>query len=131
LYTPRATASESSAPVLAHWQDAARRDVGVLEQLEGDEAVVRRGLGIVEDGAELLQMAGAQQVRDVVEGVGGQRRDRLRRHLQHRMAVEAGLRDMIAGELAVLRGVVGDLDQVAIGEFGHAQAPGCSGLLLL
>jgi hypothetical protein len=34
-----------------------RGDVGVLEELESNESIVVRGLGILEDAGELLQMA--------------------------------------------------------------------------
>ena len=40
---------DRGAGVLAHRQHAAGRDVGVLQQVEGDEAVVGRRLGVVED----------------------------------------------------------------------------------
>ena len=53
------------AGVLAHGQHAAGRDVGVLQQVVGDEAVVRRRLRIVEDRRELREMARPQQVVDV------------------------------------------------------------------
>ncbi len=60
---------DGGAGVLAHREDAAGRDVGVLQQVEGHEAVVGRGLGVVEDVGELRQVAGAEQVRDVVHGL--------------------------------------------------------------
>ena len=59
---------DRGAGVLTAGQHAARRDVRVHQQLERDEAVVGRGLGVVEDLAQLREVAGAQQVRDVVEG---------------------------------------------------------------
>ena len=58
---------DRGAGVLAHGQHAAGGDVGVLEEIEGDELVVVGGLGVVEDGAELLEMARPQQVVDVDE----------------------------------------------------------------
>ncbi len=45
---------DRGAGVLAHRQHLAGGDVGVLQQIEGDEPVVVRGLGIVEDVAQLL-----------------------------------------------------------------------------
>ena len=56
---------DRGAGVLAARQHPSGRDVGVLEQLEGDEVVVGGGLGVVEDVAELLEVPGAQQVRDI------------------------------------------------------------------
>ena len=56
---------DRGAGVLARGQHAARRDARVLQQLERDEAVVRRRLGVVEDRAQLGEVAGPQQVGDV------------------------------------------------------------------
>ena len=53
---------QRGAGVLAGGEHAARRDARVLEQLEGDEPVVRRRLGIVEDGAQLGQVTGPEEV---------------------------------------------------------------------
>ena len=44
---------QGGAGVLAHRQDAAGGDAGVLQQIERDEAVVRGCLRVVQDGAEL------------------------------------------------------------------------------
>ncbi len=44
---------DGGAGVLARRQHPAGRDVGVLQHLQGDEAVVVRRLGIVDDGAQL------------------------------------------------------------------------------
>ena len=54
---------DRGAGVLAHRQDLAGRDIGVLQQIEGDEFVVRRRLRIIEDRAQLSEVARAQQVR--------------------------------------------------------------------
>ncbi len=64
------------AGVLAHRQHPAGGDVGVLEQVEGDELVVVRGLGVVEDAAQLLQMAGPQQVLAIGHGLRREQRQR-------------------------------------------------------
>ena len=45
---------------------------GVLQQVEGDEAVVVAGLGVVEDLAQLGQVGRAQVVGDVVHRLGGE-----------------------------------------------------------
>jgi hypothetical protein len=49
---------DRGAGVLAHRQDAAGRDVGVLQQVERDELVVVARLGVVEDLAQLGEVAG-------------------------------------------------------------------------
>ena len=64
-------------------------DVGVLQQVHGDEAVVVRGLWVVEDPGQLFQVPGPQQVRDVLEGLGRQKRQRFGGDLQHRLALDA------------------------------------------
>ena len=56
---------DRGAGVLARREDAARRDARVLQQLQRDEAIVRRRFGIVEDRRQLREVAGTQQVRDV------------------------------------------------------------------
>ncbi len=65
------------ARVLAHRQNAAGGDVGVLQQIVGDELVVRGRLGIVEDLGELGEMARPQQMVGVDRGGFSQRADRL------------------------------------------------------
>ena len=56
---------DGGAGVLAHRQHAARGDVGVLQEVVGDELVVAGRLGVVEDFCELGEMAGPQEVVDV------------------------------------------------------------------
>jgi hypothetical protein len=63
---------DGGARVLAHGQHAAGGDAGVLQQVEGDEAVVGRRLRVVEDGPELAQVPGSQVVGDLVHGQGGE-----------------------------------------------------------
>ena len=77
---------DRGAGVLAHRQHPAGGDVGVLEEIEGDELVVVAGLRIVEDIAQLLQMPRAQVMVDVAERRLGQRPQRLARHHQHVLA---------------------------------------------
>ncbi len=75
-------ADDRSAGVLTHREDAAGGDVGVLEEVEGDELVVVAGLFVVEDVAQLLQVRGAQVVRDVVHCGLGEQGQRFGRDLQ-------------------------------------------------
>ena len=58
---------DRGAGVLAHRQHAAGGDVGVLQEVEGDELVVVAGFLVVEDRAQLLQMPRAQVMVDVAE----------------------------------------------------------------
>ncbi len=74
-------------------QHHAGRDVGVLQHVERDEAVVRRRLGVVEDVAQLRQVAGAEQVRDVADRLGGEPRQRRARRREHALAAERVGRD--------------------------------------
>ena len=57
------------AGVLAHRQHATRSHVGVLEQIKGDKAIVRTGLGIVEDASELFEVCGPQQVGNIFDAL--------------------------------------------------------------
>ena len=74
------------AGVLTHRQHAACRDVGVLQEIEGDELVVVAGLGIVEDAAQLLQVPRAEIMVDVAERGLAKRPQCLARHHQHVVA---------------------------------------------
>ncbi len=67
---------DRGAGVLAHRQDLSGRDVGVLQHVVGDEAVVIGRFGIVEDRAQLAQMAGAQQMLAIDHRLLGQERQR-------------------------------------------------------
>jgi len=58
-----------------------RRNVCVLQQLQRHKLVVGRGLGVVQDIAQLLQVRGAQKVRDVHHGLARQPHQALRLHL--------------------------------------------------
>ena len=53
-------------------------DVGVLQEIEGDELVVFRRLRIVEDLAQLGKVTGAQIVVDIGEGLLRQQAHALR-----------------------------------------------------
>ena len=78
---------DRGAGVLAHRQHAAGGDVDVLEQVERDEPVVARRLGVVDDPAQLRQVRGPQVVGDVVHRLGGQPLDRLGCDLEERAAL--------------------------------------------
>ena len=68
---------DRGAGVLAHRQHAAGRDGRVLQQLERDEPVVGRRLGVVEDRAQLREVPGPQEVRDVAHRLGREQGQRL------------------------------------------------------
>ena len=110
---------DGGAGVLAHRQHAARRDVGVLQELERHVLVVGRGLAVVEDRAQLGEMAGPQEMGDVVEGLGGEQGQRLGLDRQHVAAVELGHADMVGGELAVGRRVLTVRKHLLELELGH------------
>ena len=105
--------------VLAAGQHAAGGDVRVAEQLEGHEAVVRGGFRVVDDRPELGQMAGPQQVRDVVERGPGDRAQHVGLHLQDVAAAEPQGRDAVGGQLAVGRVVRPELEEWLIMELGR------------
>ena len=79
---------DRGAGVLAHRKHVAGGDIGVLQQIERDELVVGRGLRIVEDRAQLGEMAGAQQVRGIDEGLAGKERQGLGSHFDDAPALE-------------------------------------------
>ena len=96
---------DRGAGVLAHRQHAAGGDVGVLQEIEGDELVVVAGLLVVEDRAQLLQMAGPQIMIDVAERGLRQRPQRLARHHQHVLAQHLLDPHALGRDLLVGRGV--------------------------
>ena len=74
---------------------------------------------IVEDRAQLRQMARAQQVLAIDEGLRGQQGQRLGLDLDDALAVEIGGGDVIAGQLAVGRGVLAEREQLVEDEVAH------------
>ena len=78
-------------------------DVRVLEELGGDEAVVGRRLGVVEDVGELLEVTRAEQVGDVLDGFGREEADRLVADPEELGAAQIDLLDPVGGEQAVGR----------------------------
>src|SRR5216683_1483613 len=88
---------DGGAGILAHRQHLAGGDIGVLQEVEGDEAVIVRRLGVVEDVAQLLEMAGAQEMLAIDEALLRQEGERLGVDLDDALALEAGRRDIVAG----------------------------------
>ena len=110
---------DGGARVLAHGQHASRRDVGVLEQVEGDEAVVGARLGIVEDVAQLLEVPGSQQVLDVADRGRGEQPQRRRLDLQEGSSTCLDGGHTLGREQPVGRLVGAEGEQVGVGELGH------------
>src|SRR5262249_26382474 len=82
--------------------------------------VVGRGLGVVEDGGDLLQVLGAVEERDVAERLAGEQGEPFGGDLEDLVALEGRGGDVLGGELAVF-GVVGpERERVLGGEIGHA-----------
>jgi len=111
---------DRGARVLAHRKHAARRDARVAQQVGGHEPVVRRGLRVVDDGAQLREVRRAQHVLDVVHGFAHERGDRGGVDVQE--GATRGL-DHLARrqvETAVLRVVGAEGKHVGVAELGHA-----------
>jgi len=120
------TLDDGCTGVLAHREHAARGDVGVLEQVQGDELVVVAGLGVVEDLGDLGQVVTTEVVGDVVHRRLGEQTDGLGVHPQEGHPVGAlDRRHTLGGEEAVLGGVLPDGKKVLVEEVGH------QGLLVL
>ena len=94
---------DRGAGVLAHRQHAAGGDVDVLEQVERDEPVVAAGLRVVDDPAELGEVRGPQEVRDVVHRLGGEQPQRRGVDLEERPAVRLEGADALGAEQPVRR----------------------------
>jgi hypothetical protein len=96
---------DGGAGVLAHRQHATSRDVGVLQQVERDEAVVGRRLGIIEDAPQLSQVPRTQQVRDVAHGLAREQAQRLGLHAHEVVSQRRFHLHMVLAEQAVGRRV--------------------------
>ena len=115
---------DRGAGVLAHRQHAAGGDVGVLEQVERDEAVVPRRLGVVDDLAQLGEVRRAQVVADVVHRLAGQALDRLGRDPQEGLPVGLEGGDALGRDQPVRRVVGAGREEVGVAELGlGAHAP--------
>ena len=115
------THDDRRSRVLTARQLPAGCDVGVGEQLEGDEAIVLRSLRVIKNLAQLGEMTGPKQVGDIVEGLGGQQLQGLGAHLQNLAAVDLTDGDMLrcAVEPPVFGGVVSVLEDGLVDELGH------------
>src|SRR5208282_2489450 len=56
---------------------------------------------------------------DVVEGLGGKARQRLRRHLHHALPLEGGVAHIVGAELAVGGPVLAEREKLLIDEIRH------------
>ena len=92
---------DRGAGVLAHRQHAARRDVGVLEEVVGDELVVVRRLRVLDDALERGEVRGAQQMIDVGERRLRERAQRLARDDDDVLAHDALDAQAVGRDLAV------------------------------
>jgi hypothetical protein len=99
--------------ILARGQHHLRRDLGVPEHLERHESVVIRGLGVVEDPAQLRQVAWPEQMRHVAVGLSREQGERLGLYLEQRLALELRGRDVLAAELAI-GGLVFAVDEAVL-----------------
>ena len=108
---------DGGAGILAPGEDHPGGDVGVLEKLEGDETVVAGRLGVLEDVGELLQVARAEEMRDVRHALLRDEAERLGLDLEHAPAHHLVHADVIGRDLApgnVLG--LGELEELLIRE---------------
>ena len=117
---------DRGAGVLAHRQHAAGGDGRVLQQVERDEAVVVAGLGVVEDVAQLLQVARPQEVGDVAHRLAGEPGDGRRVDLQHGAERRLDRAHALGGDQAERRVVVAQgeqLGELELGGSSHGEKP--------
>ena len=115
-----------AVPVSWHMGSTPPAAMRVLQQVERDEPVVGRRLGVVEDRPQLREVAGPQQVGDVEHRPAGQQRQRLGVDLDEPAAAGGEGRDVVGGEQLVRRVVGADRQQLLIRELGHGQKVPCS-----
>ena len=110
---------DGGAGVLTHRQHAARRDVGVLQQVVSDEAIVGGRLGVVDDFRQLREMAGAQEMVDVDHRLFRKQPDRFGFDDQNFAPQRLLDAHALVGEFAPRRRIDAELEEWAIG-VGHA-----------
>ena len=91
---------DGSAGILAHGQNTACRNIGVLQEIEGNEAVVFGGFGVFQNGTQLGQVSWPQQMVDVTKGRFGQHPECCRVHGQDFLALKGLDARKIAIQLA-------------------------------
>ena len=91
---------DGGARILAHGQNHARRNSGVLQQFPGYVAVVVRSLGVIENGAQFFQMLRSQQVGNISESLCRQKFQRRVGYFQNLLALEFGHAHMVSREKA-------------------------------
>ena len=96
----------AGAGVLAHRQNSAGGDLGVLEQRMGDVSVVVGRFRVLENRGDLLEVLSPQEKIGVVKGLAREEGQGLRRDFQHGAAFEGRGADALLREEAIL-GVVG------------------------
>ena len=109
---------DRGAGVLTHREDAAGGDVRVLQEIEGDELVVGGGFFVVEDFAQLGEVARSQEMGDVAHRGVCQRRERARLHAKKGRAARFERRHAIA-HFAELGLVVTEREDLLELEIGH------------
>ena len=110
---------DGGARVLTHREHTARGDGGVLEQVEGHEAVVGRGLRVVENLPQLREVTGPKQVRDVAHGLAREERESLRIDAEKGLTERLEGRHMIGRHEAKGRVVVAERERVLRREGAH------------
>ena len=97
--------NDGCACVLAGRQHTCGGNIGIAQQLGRDDTVVGGRLRVVENGAQLLKVARTQKMRDVAHRCLGEQCQAFGLHLQEGAAADLYRRDVVAGQLAVRRGV--------------------------
>ena len=110
---------DRGARVLAAREYPAGGDVRVLEQLHRDEAVVRGRLRVVQDAAQLFQVAGPKEMGDVVHRVAGDESERLGFDVERFAACRGFHADMVRGDEAVRRLLAGVFEGVLVAKVRH------------
>ena len=114
---------DGGARILAHGKHHTGGDIGVHQQVKGDETIVFRSFRVIDDGPQLFQMGRAQQVRYLAEGLGRQNLQGGRIDQNHGGAFEIGDRDMVRGEFGV--GSVVAAKGENVGEHSCISGHGC------
>ena len=92
---------DGRARILAHGELEIGGDHRVFQHFQGDEAVIGRTLGILEDGGQLFQMGGSVEVGHLFEGGPGQQGQALGIDLEHAAAFKIRAAHVLIGQLAV------------------------------
>ena len=107
------------AGVLTERENERGRDFGVPQHGHRYAPIVGGGLGIDQYGGHLLEMRGPEEKRHITKRLAGKEGQRLRRYLEHILALEARDGNVVLRDQTVSCGVGAEGEGLLVDEVGH------------